>query len=123
MLFLRHRLNDKEKLPAKRCTIRYCFRQAKNPRTGPQWLRAHEFHRRSPQSISLDSTGLGGDASNFGEMGYLDSRGAPNHVFNTFQMTIIYEQQSLEEEIVDERYLKQSRVRPRKQYLVQWEQS
>ena len=99
------------------------FVKRRTQRTGPQWLRAHKSYRKSPQSTSLDSTGLGGDASNYGEMGYMDSRGAPNHVFNTFQMTIIYEQQSLEEEIADERYLKQSRVRPRKQYLVQWEQS
>lgn len=38
-------------------------------------------------------------------------------------MTIIYERQSWEEEIIDEKDVKQGRGRPRKQYLVRWEQS
>ncbi len=39
------------------------------------------------------------------------------------RMAIIYEQQSWEGEIVDERDMKQGRRRPRKQYLVRWKSS
>ena len=39
------------------------------------------------------------------------------------RMTVIYEQQSWEGEIIDERDTKQGRGRPRKQYLVRWKPS
>ncbi len=39
------------------------------------------------------------------------------------RMAVIYEQQSWEGEIVQERHVKQGRGRPRKQYLIQWKQS
>ncbi len=39
------------------------------------------------------------------------------------RMAVIYERQSWEGEIVDERDVKQGRGRPRKQYLVRWKQS
>lgn len=38
-------------------------------------------------------------------------------------MAVIYEQQSWEGKIVDEREAKQGRGRPRKQYLIQWNSS
>ena len=39
------------------------------------------------------------------------------------RMTVIYERQSWEGEIIDEKDVKQGRGRPRKQYLVRWKQS
>lgn len=59
-------------------------------------------------------TSLQGDRSDDGAMDLAGGRS---------QMAVIYEQQSWKGEIVQERDVKQGNGRPRKQYLIQWEQS
>ena len=72
-------------------------------------------HRPSrPQPTSFNSTDLQGDTCHDSKMKVVDE---PSH------MAVIYEQQSWEREIVDERDMKQGRGRPRKQYLVRWKPS
>jgi len=68
----------------------------------------------NPRPTSSHSTGFGGDTSDDGKMESVGERS---------RMAIIYEQQSWEGEIVDERDMKQGRGRPRKQYLVRWKSS
>lgn len=67
-----------------------------------------------PRPTSSHMTSLQGDTSDDGVM---------DLVGGGSQMAVIYEQQSWKGEIVQERDVKQWRGRPRKQYLVQWEQS
>ena len=72
-------------------------------------------HRPSrPRPTSSDSTGSEGESCDDGKMEAVSERS---------RMAVIYEQQSWEGEIVDERDMKQGRGRPRKQYLVRWEPS
>ena len=72
-------------------------------------------HRPSrPRPTSSDSTGFKGDTCDDGKMKAVGERS---------RMAVIYEQQSWEGEILDERDMKQERGRPRKQYLVRWKSS
>lgn len=71
-------------------------------------------HISKPRPTSSHLTSLQGDTSDDGVM---------DLVGGGSQMAVIYEQQSWKGEIVQERDVKQWRGRPRKQYLVQWEQS
>lgn len=73
-------------------------------------------HISKPRPTSSHLTSLEGDTSDDGAM---DLAGGGS------QMAVIYKQQSWKGEIVQERDVKkgQGRGRPRKQYLIQWEQS
>ena len=71
-------------------------------------------HISKPRPTSSYLTSLQGDISDDGVM---------DLVGGGSQMAVIYEQQSWKGEIVQERDVKQWRGRPRKQYLIQWEQS
>ncbi len=71
-------------------------------------------HISKPRPTSSHLTSLQGDTSDDGAMDLVGGRS---------QIAVIYEQQSWKGEIVQERDVKQGRGRPRKQYLVQWEQS
>ena len=55
--------------------------------------------------------------------GDISDDGAMDLVGGGSQMAVIYKQQSWKGEIVQERDVKQWRGRPRKQYLIHWEQS
>ena len=67
-----------------------------------------------PRLTSSDSTGFEGDTCDDGQMKTVGERS---------RMTVVYEQQSWEGEIVDERDMKHKRGRPRKQYYVRWKSS
>ena len=67
------------------------------------------YRPSKPRSTSSDSTGFEGDTCDDSKMEAVGERS---------RMAVIYEQQSWEGEIVDERDMKQGRGRPRKQYLV-----
>lgn len=70
------------------------------------------FHRPSKsQPTSSDSIGFEGDTCDGSKMKAVGERSC---------MAVIYEQQSWEGEIVDERDMKEGLGRPRKQYYVQW---
>ena len=73
--------------------------------------KVHDASKSRPPSypISLD-----GDASEAGKMEIASEQSG---------MAVIYEQQSWEGLIIDERDTKQGRGRPRKQYLIQWKPS
>ncbi|KAL2042635.1 hypothetical protein N7G274_004394 [Stereocaulon virgatum] len=71
-------------------------------------------HSSKPRPTSSHLTSLQGDISDDGVM---------DLVGGGSQMAVTYEQQSWKGEIVQERDVKQWRGWPRKQYLVQWEQS
>ena len=74
--------------------------------------KAHDVFKIRPassRSISLEE-----DATKYDKMKVAGERS---------RMAIIYEQQSWEGEIIDERNTKQGRGRPRKQYLVRWKSS
>ena len=71
-------------------------------------------HISKPRPTSSHLTSLQRDTSNDGAIDFA-SGGS--------QMAVIYKQQSWKDEIVQERDVKQGRGRPRKQYLVHWEQS
>ena len=74
--------------------------------------KAHDSSKSRPRPSYPIS--LNGDASEGGKMEIANERSG---------MAVIYEQQSWEGEIIDERDTKQGRGRPRKQYLVQWKPS
>ena len=71
-------------------------------------------HISKPRPTSSHLTSLQGDT---GDDGVMDLVGGGS------QMAVIYEQQSWKGKIVQERDVKQGHGRPRKQYLIQWEQS
>ena len=74
--------------------------------------KAHDVFKIRPassQSISLEE-----DATKYDKMEVAGERS---------RMAVIYEQQSWEGEIIDERNTKQGRGRPRKQYLIRWKSS
>ena len=68
--------------------------------------------RRCCRTLCRDS--LGGDTSDDGKMEIADGRS---------RAAVIYEQQSREGEIINERDMKQGHGRPHKQHLVLWEPS
>ena len=74
--------------------------------------RPHRLTR--PWPTSSHSPGFEGDICDDGQIEAVGERS---------RMTVIYEQQSWEGEIVDERDMKHGRGRPRKQYYVQWKSS
>ncbi len=78
------------------------------------YVPSRPHHSSNPRPTSSHSTGVKGDTSEAGEMELAGGRS---------RMAIIYEQQSWEGEIVDERDIKKGRGRPRKQYLVRWKSS
>ena len=105
-------------------------------------------HRRFSSPLSSDEeTEMGdeSDISSYKPHHILDSRPNPSHSTNLegdtnddgrgelpygrsdpglrARMAVIYERQSWEGEIIDEKDVKQGRGRPRKQYLVRWKSS
>lgn len=78
------------------------------------YIYSRPHHLLRPRLTSADSTGFEGDTCDDGQMEAVGERS---------RMTVIYEQQSWEGEILDERDMKHGRGRPRKQYYVQWKSS
>ncbi len=77
-------------------------------------------HALVPRPTPSRSTGLEGDTSDDGPMGLAGGRSDRRP---PSRMAVVYQQQSWEGKIVDERDAKQGRGRPRKQYLVRWKPS
>ncbi len=105
--------------------FRHPFLQMRKPRQEDE-SDISSYTPSKPQHVSIPrptpsrSTGLEADTSDDGTMGLAGGRSDQRL---PSRMAVIYQQQSWEGKIVDERGAKQGRGRPRKQYLVRWKPS